>query len=107
MTTTAAKYEIPAPCCAPGDVTGDLNRQWACARTSAIYNAGQWADDIDATRKRMERARTEKIRRNLTNWITEQEERLARIIAQGWWTTRECSGTGNAVPCGAHWGQWS
>jgi hypothetical protein len=83
MTTAPA---LPAFC---GPINFDMNRDWPCRRLSFVYYLHNEARDIAETEARIGRARSERVRRNLTQWVADATERLAKHIT--WTDGKTCT----------------
>jgi hypothetical protein len=74
--TTATTLALPELC---GPIDFDMNRDWPCKRLAFAYHLHSSADDIDRTAARIGRARSPRVIRNLTAWVADATERLAKL----------------------------
>jgi hypothetical protein len=82
MTTTA----LPEFC---GPINFDMNRDWPCKRLASAYHVHSFAEEIARETARIGRARSPRVIRNLTAWVADANERLAKMI--GWTTEKTCT----------------
>lgn len=71
--------QLPVFC---GPIDFDMNRDWPCKRLSRVYHLHSEAAEIQRYRGYRDRARSERVRRNLGKWVTDAETRLARSVAR-------------------------
>ncbi len=74
-----------------GPIDFDMNRDWPCKRLAKVYHLHSYADEIQRYRGLRDRARNERKRRNLGNWVTDAETRLAHYVAT--WDLGACTCT--------------
>ena len=78
--------QLPVFC---GPIDFDMNRDWPCKRLAKVYHLHHYAAEISEYRSHRDRARSERVRRNLGKWVTDAEVRLARYVAT--WDLGPCT----------------
>jgi hypothetical protein len=80
------EIQLPAFC---GPIDFDMNRDWPCKRLARVYHLHSCAAEIGRERKRLARARSARVKWNLSVWLADAEARLTRYVAT--WELGTCT----------------